>query len=420
MTAALPAVLEYPVCGTAGAGRGDRDRAAHPVAAHAAAVRARPHQPLAARRRRRHARSSIAATATPRRARSGSGISRRRSRRGRSGASSRPTAIPITSAMPRGCRHASEAPVAMTASEYLTAHALAGQHAGFTTRRDARPLPPARDGAPRTSPRSNREATATGAAFPSCPSRFDRLQDGDARRAAGTSWRIVEGHGHSPEHASLYSAERGVLISGDMLLPKISTNVSVCPVEPDGDPLARFLDSLSAFEALPPDTLVLPSHGLPFRGIPLRVAQLRAHHAARLGEIDDAVKAVRLHLARGGARPGAVPARARRPAAILRDGRGDRPSQSPLARGTARPPRRRRRHAAIRGGTRLTRSASAPETESRHHVHPRQDRRRERTRPEACLRSGGARRIAAHRRGEERQGHRRLRRPPAPDPATRS
>ena len=62
-----------------------------------------------------------------------------------------------------------------------------------------------------------------------------------------------------------------MLISGDMLLPRISTNVAVWPGEPDGDPLARFLASLSRFEPLPPDTLVLPSHGLPFRGIAVRV-----------------------------------------------------------------------------------------------------------------------------------------------------
>ncbi len=76
-----------------------------------------------------------------------------------------------------------------------------------------------------------------------------------------------------------------------MLLPKISTNVSVWPSDPDGDPLGRFLDSLTAFEDLPPSSLVLPSHGLPFRGIPLRVAQLRAHHDARLAELREAIAA---------------------------------------------------------------------------------------------------------------------------------
>jgi glyoxylase-like metal-dependent hydrolase (beta-lactamase superfamily II) len=183
-----------------------------------------------------------------------------------------------------------EAPVAMTASEYLTAHALAYQHAGFTTGATLDLFRRHGMAAPHLAALESR-GNAYRRGVPELPESFDRLQDRDVRRAAGSSWRIIEGHGHSPEHASLHSAERGVLISGDMLLPKISTNVSVSPVVPDGDPLALFLRSLSAFEALPPDTLVLPSHGLPFRGIPLRVAQLRAHHAARLGDIEEAVKA---------------------------------------------------------------------------------------------------------------------------------
>jgi glyoxylase-like metal-dependent hydrolase (beta-lactamase superfamily II) len=73
-----------------------------------------------------------------------------------------------------------------------------------------------------------------------------------------------------------------------MLLPRISTNVSVWPVEPEGDPLRRFLDSLSAFAELPADTLILPSHGLPFVGARARVDQLREHHAARLSELEAA------------------------------------------------------------------------------------------------------------------------------------
>jgi glyoxylase-like metal-dependent hydrolase (beta-lactamase superfamily II) len=67
--------------------------------------------------------------------------------------------------------------------------------------------------------------------------------------------------------------------------------VSVWPPDPDADPLGRFLRSLAAFEALPDTTLVLPSHGLPFRGIALRVAQLREHHEARLAELCDALAA---------------------------------------------------------------------------------------------------------------------------------
>jgi glyoxylase-like metal-dependent hydrolase (beta-lactamase superfamily II) len=120
---------------------------------------------------------------------------------------------------------------------------------------------------------------------PELPAKFNRLLDGDEIRMGGADWRVVEGHGHSPEHAALYAAKLGLLISGDMLLPRISTNVSVWPAEADGNPLKRFLDSLSIYESLPADTLVLPSHGMPFRGIALRVAQLRAHHATRLDEL---------------------------------------------------------------------------------------------------------------------------------------
>jgi glyoxylase-like metal-dependent hydrolase (beta-lactamase superfamily II) len=182
------------------------------------------------------------------------------------------------------------APVAMTHAEFLTAHALAGQHGGY----GAAPtiaLFRKHGMAPEHIAAFDARGNPYRRGVPELPATFDRLLDGDTRTLGGTAWTVVEGHGHSPEHASLFSRERGVLISGDMLLPKISTNVSVWAPEPDGDPLRRFLDSIAAFETLPPDTLVLPSHGLPFRGIPVRVAQLRAHHDARLSELAAAVAA---------------------------------------------------------------------------------------------------------------------------------
>ena len=46
-----------------------------------------------------------------------------------------------------------------------------------------------------------------------------------------------------------------------------------------------YLDSLTQLEALPTDTLVLPSHGLPFRGLHTRLAQLREHHLSRLEDV---------------------------------------------------------------------------------------------------------------------------------------
>ncbi|MCA1857314.1 MBL fold metallo-hydrolase [Massilia oculi] len=120
---------------------------------------------------------------------------------------------------------------------------------------------------------------------PAVPEAYTRLRDDDLVQVGGVEWRVITGFGHSPEHAALYAQALGVLISGDMVLPRISTNVSVFAVEPEGNPLALYLASLEKFTNLPEDTLVLPSHGKPFRGLHTRIRQLREHHAARLAEV---------------------------------------------------------------------------------------------------------------------------------------
>lgn len=116
------------------------------------------------------------------------------------------------------------------------------------------------------------------------PAAIRRIGHGDDIAIGGHSWRVIEGNGHSPEHACLYCPDLGVLISGDQILPKISPNVSVWPQEPEGDPLARFLSSLERFRGLPADTLVLPSHNWPFRGLLERLDDLADHHVERLDE----------------------------------------------------------------------------------------------------------------------------------------
>ncbi|HEU4775702.1 MAG TPA: MBL fold metallo-hydrolase [Telluria sp.] len=120
---------------------------------------------------------------------------------------------------------------------------------------------------------------------PAVPHAYARMQDGDQIRIGAHGWRVITGFGHSPEHAALYCADLKLLISGDMVLPRISTNVSVFAVEPEGNPLQQYLDSLAKFADVPADTLVLPSHGRPFRGLHTRIQQLRDHHTARLAEV---------------------------------------------------------------------------------------------------------------------------------------
>jgi len=181
-------------------------------------------------------------------------------------------------------------PVGMTESEYLAAHAIIDQratHAVTDTCALFRRHGMTEEHLAALAARGNQYKRGV----PEAPTRFERLIAGDRFEAGGTTWQVIAGFGHSPEHAALHAESAGVLISGDMLLPKITTNVAVWPVEPDGDPLARFLGSLTVLETLPPETLVLPSHGLPFRGIALRVAQLRAHHAVRLNELAAAISA---------------------------------------------------------------------------------------------------------------------------------
>src|SRR5205809_1032808 len=174
----------------------------------------------------RDGRSSTRASGSRRRAPCGSACSPRRSTAGRSRVSSSPTSIPTT----WGTRAGSPSAGAQ----------------GFGARR------------PSGSTRSGRGFPAT-------------------RRPSSDGSRIIG------------ATAAWVLISGDQVLPKITTNVSVWPEQPMANPLRLYLDSLDRFQPLPATTLVLPSHGLPFRGLHARLGQLRDHHAARLGEAVDAL-----------------------------------------------------------------------------------------------------------------------------------
>jgi glyoxylase-like metal-dependent hydrolase (beta-lactamase superfamily II) len=123
---------------------------------------------------------------------------------------------------------------------------------------------------------------------PQVPGRFRRLMDGMLVRTGGphaAAWRCIAGYGHAPEHIALHDAAGGVLISGDMVLPRISTNVSVIDIEPEANPLPLYLESIARLASLPADTLVLPSHGKPFRGLHERIAQLQQHHEERYAEV---------------------------------------------------------------------------------------------------------------------------------------
>lgn len=110
---------------------------------------------------------------------------------------------------------------------------------------------------------------------------------GETVTLGGRLWRIIGGSGHCPEHACLYQPEEKVFISGDIVLPDISPNISFFPGNaPEHNPLDDYLKTLDAvMEKIPDDVTVLPSHGVPFHGLHRRIKELKAHHQERFEKL---------------------------------------------------------------------------------------------------------------------------------------
>ncbi len=180
------------------------------------------------------------------------------------------------------------APLWMTSGEFLTAHVVWNEIGGHGARFMVEQFRQHGLDAERLA-KFEKRGSGYRKAVPALPEYYHRLKAGDVATVDGKKWQILIGHGHAPEHMALYCPELGVVISGDMLLPRISTNISVFAATPDANALGWFLDSLGEMAAvLPAETLVLPSHGLPFVGVQSRVEALRAHHEERLCALEAA------------------------------------------------------------------------------------------------------------------------------------
>ena len=117
------------------------------------------------------------------------------------------------------------------------------------------------------------------------PVGFVRIRDGDSILVGARDWRVVVGSGHSPEHACLLDAANGILIAGDQVLPRITSNVSLGLSEPEADPLGDWLASIAKLKSLPDSLFVLPSHGEPFTGLHARLDTLDRGHRDRLNAL---------------------------------------------------------------------------------------------------------------------------------------
>ena len=175
----------------------------------------------------------------------------------------------------------------MTLGEYMSAVAARND---FIENEDLRATHLARNGVPTDKiPLFHRHKGGYAKGVGPLPPTFQRLIHAHPITLGGHRWDVIVGRGHAPEHASLWCPELNVLIAGDQVLPKISTNVGVWPNEPEADSLTWFLDGFSRFRRLPANALVLPSHGFPFVGLHTRLDQLVAHHDARLNDMTAAI-----------------------------------------------------------------------------------------------------------------------------------
>ncbi len=119
------------------------------------------------------------------------------------------------------------------------------------------------------------------------PEQFQPLAAGEVLALGGRRLEVLTGGGHAPEQAMLLDRDAGLFFSADQVLARISPNVGVWWTEPESDPLGDYLSSLRALAGsrdaagIPTDVLVLPGHGLPFRGVQARIAALLAHHEER-------------------------------------------------------------------------------------------------------------------------------------------
>lgn len=111
------------------------------------------------------------------------------------------------------------------------------------------------------------------------------IADEEVIRWGAGEWTALETNGHAEGHLCLSNPAQRVLISGDQVLPTISSNISFLFGNNDLNPLGSFLASLQRLRALSEDTLVLPSHGVPFRGLRQRVDDLTDHHMQQLDKL---------------------------------------------------------------------------------------------------------------------------------------
>ena len=173
---------------------------------------------------------------------------------------------------------------------------------------------------------------------------------GDILEIGGRRWEIIVGTGHAPEHACLWTADGGILISGDQILPKITPNISVWASEPDASPLEDYLGSFANFSHLPDDGA---GPAEPQSAVPRRADPDRPDRRSSPGAAGAAVRRFRRQFrgrtpVGGGCDAADVPPRVGLRTDGICDGRVPGPSRVSGRRGNIGRPPRSGRHPPIR------------------------------------------------------------------------
>ena len=120
------------------------------------------------------------------------------------------------------------------------------------------------------------------------PLGFKRIKEGDVIRIGGRDWDVRIGNGHAPEHATFWSRDDNLVLSGDQILPSISSNIGVYATEPEADPVGDWMEACERLSQYArEDHLVLGGHKTPFTGLPLRMRQLIDNHHGALKRLED-------------------------------------------------------------------------------------------------------------------------------------
>jgi glyoxylase-like metal-dependent hydrolase (beta-lactamase superfamily II) len=114
------------------------------------------------------------------------------------------------------------------------------------------------------------------------------LHAGEEIRHGSRALKVIETPGHTRGHVVFHDIQSRLLFTGDHVLPRITPSIGF-ESRLSANPLGAFLGSLALVRQRP-DAWLLPAHGPVTESVHARVDELVAHHGARLGETETAVR----------------------------------------------------------------------------------------------------------------------------------